>query len=140
MPQTSLLKPQMLPRSSFLGSRLAALSRLAVACAVPVLAGCEYTATIRNESRKTVVAELEHDRFLAETVTKRSAMLEPGDEAVLGPFKVDPLEPITLRIRIVDDVFGGTQSERLEPGDQTFVIENGTLQSWEAVRIRRESK
>ncbi len=108
--------------------------------AAPLLAGCEYTATVRNESAKTVVAELEHDRFLAETVTKRSAMLQPGDEAVLGPFKVDPLEPITLRVRIVDDVFGGWQSERLEPGSQTFIIENGTLQSWEAVLIRRLSK
>ena len=104
------------------------------------LAGCEYTATVRNESAKTVLAELEHDRFLAETVTKRSAMLEPGDEAVLGPFKVDPLEPITLRVRIVGDVFGAWQSERLEPGSQTFVIENGSLQSWEAVSVRRESK
>ena len=108
------------------------------ACAL--LAGCEYTATVRNASRRAVIAELEHDRFLADTVTKRSAMLEPGDEAVLGPFKVDPLEPITLRVRIIDDVFGGTQAERLEPGNQTFVIEDGTLQSWEKVRIRREGK
>lgn len=111
---------------------------LAVLGLLVALAGCEYSATVRNESRRSVIAELEHDRFLAATTTKRSAMLEPGDEAVLGPFKVDPLEPITLRIRIIDDVFGGTQSERLEPGNQTFVIEDGNLQSWEAVRIRRE--
>lgn len=116
-----------------LSIRLGAL----LACSIGMLAGCEYSATVRNESQRTVVAELEHDRFLAETLTKRSAMLEPGDEATLGPFKVDPLEPITLRIRIVDDVFGGWQSERLEPGDQTFVIEDGTLQSWESVAIRR---
>jgi hypothetical protein len=109
-----------------------------LASAPAALLGCEYTATVRNNSAKTVLAELEHDRFLAETVTKRSAMLEPGDEAVLGPFKVDPLEPITLRVRIVGDVFGAWQSERLEWGDQTFVIENGTLESWEAVLIRRE--
>lgn len=119
---------------------VARLARAAVVALVPVFAcGCEYTATIRNESDKTVLAELEHDRFLADTLTKRSAMLEPGDEAVLGPFKVDPLEPITLRIRIVGDVFGARQSERLEPGSSTYVIENGNLESWESVLIRRES-
>ena len=102
----------------------------------------EEEANVSALSRRIMLMEEESkkaDQGLADTVTKRSAMLEPGDEAVLGPFKVDPLEPITLRVRIVDDVFGGTQSERLEPGDQTFVIENGNLQSWEAVRIRRES-
>lgn len=102
-----------------------------------LLGACEYSATVRNDSQRTVVAELEHDRFLAETLTKRSALLEPGDEATLGPYKIDPLEPLTLRIRIVDDVFGGWQSERLEPGHQMFVIDDGTLQSWEAVAVRR---
>ena len=109
--------------------------------AIPaVLAGCEYSATVRNNSSKTVLAELKHDRFLAATATRGSAMLEPGDEAVLGPFKVDPLEPVTLQVRIMGDVFGGWQSERLEFGSETFIIENGTLESWEAILIRRESK
>ena len=112
---------------------------LVLAIAAATMSGCKYSATIRNESHRAVVAELEHDRFLAATQTKDSALLEPGDEVTFGPFKVDPLEPIMLRIRIVDDVFGGWQSERLEPGNQTFVIEDGTLQSWEAVSIRRES-
>ncbi|MBZ0171650.1 MAG: hypothetical protein K8E66_04655, partial [Phycisphaerales bacterium] len=69
--------------------------------------------------------------------TPASAHLKPGESATLGPFKIDPLEPIHLRVRIVGDVFGGWQKERLEPGDQVFVVEDGTLQSWEAVSLRR---
>jgi len=115
------------------------LPAMVIALSAAAMTGCKYSATVRNESKHAVVAELEHDRFLASTLIKNSALLEPGDEVTLGPYKVDPLEPITLRIRIVDDVFGGWQSERLEPGKQTFVIEEGTLQSWEAVAIRRES-
>lgn len=116
------------------------LPALVMSLSAAVMTGCKYSATIRNASKHSVVAELEHDRFLASTLIKSSALLAPGDEVTLGPFRVDPLEPMTLRIRIVDDVFGGWQSERLEPGKQTFVIEEGTLQSWEAVAIRRESK
>lgn len=110
-----------------------------VACAGALagLCGCEYSATVVNQSRKAVVAELEHDRFLAQKSVHRSAMIKPGEEVHLGPLKVDPLEPVTLRVRIVDDVFGGWQSVRLEFGDQTFVVEDGSLQSWEPVSIRR---
>ena len=103
------------------------------------LAGCDYSVTVRNDSRKTVLAEVRHDRFLAPTSRPDSAMLEPGDAADFGPFKIDPLEPIHLRVRIVGDTFGGWQEERLEPGNQTMVVDDGTLQSWEAVSLRRES-
>ena len=105
-----------------------------------VLGACEYSATVRNESQRTVVAELEHDRFLADTLTKRSAVLEPGDEATLGPYKIDLLEPLTLQIRNIDDVFGGWQSERLEPGHQIFVVDDGTPENWDSVVVRRVTK
>jgi len=119
--------------------RRSALARIMVVAAVAAaLAGCGYSAKVRNASAKTVVAEIEHDRFLADTSTRGSARLEPDESATLGPFKIDPLEPIHLRVRIVDDVFGGWQKERLEPGANSFVVEDGTLESWEAVRLRRE--
>lgn len=116
--------------------RLAATAALGLLAAC--LPACGYSATVRNLSEKTVVAEIKHDRFLADTSTRGARRLQPGDETSMGPFKIDPLEPIYLRIRIEGDVFGGWQEERLEPGDNSFVIEDGTLQSWEAVSIRRE--
>ncbi len=102
-----------------------------------LLASCRYTATVRNHSSKTVVAEIRHDRFLAPMSTPASAHLRPGESASLGPFKIDPLEPINLRVRVVGDVFGAWIENRLEPGDQLFVVEDGNLESWEAVRVRR---
>ena len=116
--------------------RLAATAALGLLTAC--LPACGYSAAVRNLSEKTVVAEIKHDRFLADTSTRGARRLQPGDETTMGPFKIDPLEPIYLRIRIEGDVFGGWQEERLEPGDNSFVIEDGTLQSWEAVSIRRE--
>lgn len=116
--------------------RLAATAALGLLAAC--LPACGYSATVRNASGKTVIAEIQHDRFLADTSNRGSRRLEPGDETSLGPFKIDPLEPIYLRIRIEGDVFGGWQDERLEMGSNSFIIEDGTLQSWEAVSIRRE--
>lgn len=113
------------------------VAALAIAATLP-LASCGYSARIRNASQKTVVAEIQHDRFLAPTSMPDAARLEPGEDVSLGPFKIDPLEPIYVRVRIEGDVFGGWQEERLEPGDNSFVVEDGTLQSWEAVRLRRE--
>jgi len=103
------------------------------------LAACGYTTTVRNDSSKTVVAEIKHDRFLAPTSSRGSVQIEPGGSATLGPFKVDPLEPMHLRVRVVGDVFGTYLEERLEPGTHAFVIEDGTLQSWEAIYIRRDA-
>lgn len=107
-----------------------------IALLVP-LAACSYATTVRNDSRQTVIAEIKHDRFLAPETTPDQALLEPGESATLGPFRIDPLEPIHLRVRVVGDVFGGWLKKRLEPGDQLFVIEDGTLESWEAIGLRR---
>jgi hypothetical protein len=103
-----------------------------------MLGACGYTATVRNASSKTVVVEIRHDRFLAPTSHRGSTQLSPGDSATLGPFKVDPLEPMHLRVRVVGDVFGTWMEERLEPGSHAFIIEDGTLQSWESIFIRRD--
>lgn len=100
-------------------------------------AACGYSAVVRNESTKTVVAEIRHDRFLAPESVPARSQLKPGESASLGPFKIDPLEPITLRVRVVGDVFGGWLEKRLEPGEQLFVVEDGTLESWEAILLRR---
>ncbi|USN99802.1 MAG: hypothetical protein H6810_03840 [Phycisphaeraceae bacterium] len=110
------------------------------ALAVLPLVGCGYSATVRNDSHKTVVAMIRHDRFLAPESNPAMHELRPGDEVSMGPFKIDPLEPIYLRVRIIDDVFGGWQEQRLEPGDQFFIVEDGTLESWEAVALRRAPK
>jgi hypothetical protein len=117
------------------GSTVAAVLAGVSAC----LAACGYTTTVRNDSSKTVVAEIKHDRFLAPNSFRGTAQLAPGDSVTLGPYKVDPLEPMHLRIRIVGDLFGAILEERLEPGTHAFVIENGTLESWEAVQIRRDA-
>ncbi len=111
------------------------LSIAVLASSLPLTA-CQYAATVRNESTKTVVAEIKHDRFLEPETTPATAHLRPGESASLGPFKIDPLEPINLRVRVVGDVFGAWIERRLEPGDQLFVIEDGNLESWEAIRIR----
>ena len=108
---------------------------LFIAAMLP-LSACRYTATVRNNSTKTVVAEIKHDRFLKPETTPETAHLRPGESASLGPFKIDPLEPINLRVRVVGDVFGAWIERRLEPGDQLFVVEDGNLESWEAIRIR----
>ena len=117
----------------------AAVSRLALACSALLLVGCEYSATVRNMSRRTVIAELAHDKSLSATVTRITAKIEPGDEAVLGPYRIDPLEPMTLRVRNIDDAFGGTLSERLGAGHQVFIVEDGTVESWGSISIRRDS-
>lgn len=101
------------------------------------LAGCGYSAVVHNESQHTVVAEIRHNRFLAPTSTPGSARLRPGESAKLGPYKIDPLEPIYLRVRVDGDVFGTGLEKRLEPGDQVFYVEDGTLQSWESFSLRR---
>lgn len=99
--------------------------------------GCGYTAIVHNESQQTVVAEIRHDRFLMPSSTPGSARLRPGESATLGPYKIDPLEPIYLRVRAEGDVFGSGLEKRLEPGDQVFYVEDGTLQSWESFSLRR---
>lgn len=119
-------------------ARLRLAGTAALALFTAALPSCGYSARVRNASQKTVVAEIRHDRFLADTSSRDARRLEPGDETSMGPFRIDPLEPIYLRISIEGDVFGGWQEERLEMGGNSFIIEDGTLESWEAVSIRRE--
>lgn len=113
-------------------------ARLACLLAPAMLGACGYTAIVRNDSSKTVVVEVRHDRFLAPTSQRGATQLRPGDSTTLGPFKVDPLEPMHLRVRIVGDVFATWLEKRLESGEHAFVIEDGSIETWEAIVIRRD--
>lgn len=123
----------------FRSAPIRSCARLACLLAPAMLGACGYTTTVRNDSSKTVVVEIRHDRFLAPTSHRGATQLRPGDSTTLGPFKVDPLEPMHLRVRVVGDVFGTWLEHRLEPGSSGFIIEDGTLESWEAIFVRRDA-
>ena len=113
------------------------LRALALAACVVCLSACgTLTVEVRNESSRPVIVRLMQNRMIHDPDDLGSAQVAAGQTVILGPVKLQPLEPTELVVERTGSLGDVPPKVRVYAGQSTALIEDAPVSSWHDVTVR----
>lgn len=113
------------------------LAGLALAALALCLGACgTLTVEVRNESSRPVLVRLLQNRMIHDPDDLASAQVSAGQTVVLGPVKLQPLEPTELVVEQAGSLGDVPPKVRVYAGQSTALIEDASVSSWHDVTVR----
>ncbi|MCC5822957.1 MAG: hypothetical protein LAT64_04465 [Phycisphaerales bacterium] len=120
----------------------AAIAAAGLGLVLPIMGGCSvspnYQVRVVNDSPVTVVASIVNNRSITQPETLAQARIRPNDEAVLGPVKAPPLDPVELRISQPSDMGTLPSRHRLTRGNWAALIAGSGADAWQPFSVQVE--
>ncbi|MEM9560715.1 MAG: hypothetical protein AAF995_10445 [Planctomycetota bacterium] len=113
----------------------------AAAFALAALALClgacgQLTVEVRNESSRPVLVRLLQNRMIHDPDDLASAQISAGQTRILGPVKLQPLEPTELVVEQSGSMGDVPPKVRVYAGRSTALIEDAPSSSWHDITVR----
>ena len=102
------------------------------------LGGCAspFEVGVENAASRPIEVEMIYDPLLDRQVILGQAVLHPGERTSLGPYELDPLNPVYVSVRPTGDPLDVAERLRVSQGLREFVVEDGGIGHWHALTLR----